>query len=136
MKGKNLIPACLVLILSVLLAAGSQTFMAPCVHEDGGIGVCHGAGQMLFGMGILLAALALFALLAREDSSRGALYLAMLPAALVGFLTPGTLIPLCKMSSMRCRAITRPAGMLLCALMFLAALTGLLLNGRKAKKKS
>ena len=78
------IPACLILILALLAAIGSQGFLGPCVHEDGGFGACHWAGQALLGVGGLLAALALMALVLKAH--RTGLYLAMLPAALLGIL--------------------------------------------------
>ena len=131
MKTKDRIPAAAALPLSLVLAAGSRTFLAPCSHEDGSLAACAGAGPMLMAAGILLAAFSVCALCTRERAARAAYYTAMLPAALIGFLTPGTLAPLCRMSTMRCQAVTRPAGMLLCGLVLLCAAAGLLLGRRK-----
>ena len=102
------------LVLSCVIAVGSVSFLGPCVHEDGSFGSCHWAGPMLAGVGGLLLFLALSALLARRRAVRGALCFSLMPAALLGLLTPGTLISLCRMSTMRCRAVTQPAAMLLC----------------------
>ena len=76
-----------------------------------------------------MAALALMSLAVK--SQRTGLYLAMLPAAILGILTPNGLIALCGMDSMRCRMLMRPAMTLLFALMLIAALTGTVLSGRK-----
>ena len=35
---KKIIPACAVLVLSLIIAIGSFTFLGPCVHEDGNVG--------------------------------------------------------------------------------------------------
>lgn len=117
----------LIFVLALVVALGSQTFLSPCVHEDGSFGSCHWAGQALLGLGILLAALALLSWV-RPD-----VYLAILPTAILGCLTPGTLIALCKMRAMRCRAVMQPAMILLCGLMALLALIGYIVNRKSAR---
>ena len=57
----------------------------------------------------------------------------MLPASLLGLLTPGTLIALCKAPTMRCRMLTQPAMMILFGIMLLTSLVGWLLS-RKGEK--
>lgn len=128
---KRIIPAIIILVLSLLLAIGSQTFLGACVHDDGSFGACHWACRALMGEGILLAVLALAALAFKRE--RPGLYLAMLPASLLGMLTPGTLIAICKAPTMRCRMVTRPAMMILFALALVAALIGWLLSRREAR---
>ena len=128
---KRIIPAIIILVLSLLLAIGSQTFLGACVHDDGSFGACHWACRALLGEGILLAVLALAALALKRE--RPGLYLAMLPASLLGMLTPGTLIAICKAPTMRCRMVTQPAMMILFALMLVAALIGWLLSRREAR---
>ena len=127
------IPACVVLALALLIAIGSQTFLGPCVHDDGSFGACHWAGRMLMGVGALLAAQSLLALIARDHGRRAGLFLAMAPTALLGILTPGTIISLCGMATMRCRALMRPAMILLCVLALMAALTGWWIERRRAR---
>lgn len=128
---KTIYPAAAVLILSIIAAVGSQTFLGACVHDDGSFGACHWACRAILGEGALLAALSLLALGMKRE--RAGLYLAMLPASLLGLLTPGTLIALCKMPTMRCRMLTRPAMMILFGAALLAALVGWLL-ARKGEK--
>ena len=127
MKRTN-IPAITILILSLLLAIGSQTFMGACVHDDGSLGACHWAARALSGIGGLLAVLAILALLLKKE--RAGLYLAMVPTALLGVFTPGTLINLCGMATMRCRALMKPAAMILLAFTLAAALIGWLMSRR------
>ena len=128
---KTSIPAILILLLALIAAIGSQSFLGACVHEDGSFGACHWASRALLGEGLVLAVLALLALLLRRE--RAGLYLAMVPAALLGLLTPGTLIALCMMPTMRCRMLMRPAMAILFALAALAALAGWLIS-RKGDK--
>ncbi len=128
---KTIIPALIVLSLSVVAAVGSQTFLGACVHDDGSFGACHWACRAMLGEGALLAVLSLMALtMARE---RAGLYLAMLPASLLGLLTPGALIALCKMPTMRCRMLTQPAMTILFGMALVASLVGWLLS-RKGEK--
>ncbi len=132
MKTKNIsVPACIVLALSFLMAVGSVTFLAPCVHEDGSFGSCHWAGRMCLGIGCVLFVLGLFTLVHKSHEKKAALYQAMVPVSLLGILTPGVLISLCKMSTMRCRAVMQPAVILLSALILAVSLIGWLTERRK-----
>ena len=128
---KSSIPAIILLALSMLAAIGSQTFLGACVHDDGSFGACHWACRAMLGEGALLAVLSLMALAFKRE--RAGLYLAMLPASLLGLLTPGTLIALCKMPAMRCRMLTQPAMMILFGVMLPVSLVGWLLS-RKGEK--
>ncbi len=128
---KTTIPTIFILVLGLVVAVGSQTFLSACVHDDGSFGACHWACRAMLGEGALLAALALLALAMKRE--RAGLYLAMVPASLLGLLTPGTLIALCKMPTMRCRMLTRPAMMILFGVLLLAALAGWLLSRRGEK---
>ena len=126
---KRSIPSIVVLALALIIAIGSQSFLSPCVHEDGSFGACHWAGQALFGLGCVLGMLAVLALAIPQ--ARLGLYISMLPVSLLGLLTPGTLIDLCRMSTMRCRAVMRPAMLILFAAALIVSLIGAALNAKK-----
>ena len=123
------IPAVILLVLALVVAIGSQTFLGACVHEDGSFGPCHWAARALLGEGCLAAALALLALFVEQ--ARLGLYLASALNAVLGLLTPGTLIAICGMDTMRCRMVMRPAMLVLCGLSLVAALAGWLVERRK-----
>jgi len=128
---KRSIPALIVLILSLVIAIGSQTFLGACVHEDGGFGACHWASRGVMALGAVQAVIALLAL--AFPVQKQSLYLAMLPVSVAGLLTPGTLIDICKMNTMRCRMLMRPAMLVLFALTLVIALAGYLMaRGRNA----
>ena len=128
---KESIPALIVLMLSLVVTVGSQTFLGACVHEDGSLGACHWASRSVLALGAAQAVMALLAL-ALPTARRG-LYLGMLPVSVAGLLTPGTLIDICKMSTMRCRMLMRPAMLVLFAMTLAAALAGCLaVRGNKA----
>ncbi len=119
------LPALVLLLLSILIAAGSVSFLGPCVHEDGTFGACHWAGQAMLGIGLLLCLQSLAALLIRDNRIRVGLFLSCLMTAILGLVTPGTLIDLCRMSTMRCRSLMRPAMLILCGLCTLLSLRGI-----------
>ena len=120
------------LLLSAVTAAGSVSFLGPCVHEDGSFGACHWAGQAMLGIGLLLAALSLTALLVKDGRLRAGILFAAAAAVVLGIFVPGTLINLCGMATMRCRAVMRPAMTLLCALTAVSCLAGGIAAYRKA----
>ena len=126
---KQSIPAVILLILSLVTAIGSQTFLSPCVHEDGSFGTCHWAGQVLLGLGCVLGILALFSLLIQR--ARFGAFLSAMPVCVMGILTPGTLVDLCHMSTMRCRMVMQPAMIILFSAGLASALIGAILTGRK-----
>ena len=126
---KQIIPAIILLAISAVIAIGSQTFLSPCIHEDGSFGACHWAGQAMLGLGCVLLIQAILIMCVRS-AAKGA-YLCALPVCIMGVFTPGTLIDLCHMSTMRCRAVTQPAMIILFSAAFLCGLTGFILNARK-----
>ena len=126
---KHIIPAMILLILSLVIVIGSQTFLSPCVHEDGSFGPCHWAGQELLGLGCVVGILAILSLCVQK--ARLGTYMSALPVCGLGILTPGTLIDLCHMSTMRCRMVMQPAMILLFSAALLCALTGAILTARK-----
>ena len=86
----------------------------------------------MLGIGLLLAVLSLTALLVKDGRLRAGLLFAAAAAAVLGIFVPGTLIGLCGMATMRCRAVMRPAMTLLCALTAVSCLLGGIAAYRKA----
>lgn len=127
---KTSIPPCILLLLALIAAIGSQSFLGACVHEDGSFGACHWASRALMGEGALMAALSVLALVLEKE--RAGLYLASALTAVLGLMTPGTLIDLCKMDSMRCRMLMKPAMLILFGAMLIVSVIGWLM-ARRAK---
>ena len=126
---KQMIPAVILLVLSLIITIGSQSFLSPCLHEDGSFGPCHWAGQELLGLGCVIGILAILSLCAQK--ARLGAYLSALPVCGLGILTPGTLIDLCHMSTMRCRMVMQPAMIILFSAALLCAMTGAIFSARK-----
>lgn len=130
-----MIPAVIIVLSALAAAAGSRSFLGPCVHEDGTFGPCHWAGQALFGLALLMAAEAVIAVAWKNESLRKGLYIAMALTAVLGILVPGTLIGLCGMATMRCRALMRPAMTILFAVMGIASAAGVFFSGEQATER-
>ena len=65
------------------------------------------------------------------ERARFGAYLSILSVCALGILTPGTLLDLCRMSTMRCRMVMQPAMIILFSAALLCALTGAILTARK-----
>ena len=128
---KQIIAACVIFFLALMISIGSVSFLGPCVHDDGTAGACHWASRCICGLGLLLLALSLLAVFLRR--ARIGLYLSISLTCVLGFFCPGTLIDLCRMSSMHCRAVMQPAMMILFAAAGLISLTGILLCIKEQK---
>ena len=128
---KQIIPGCVMLVFSLVIAIGSFTFLSPCVHDDGNVGACWWAGRMLLSLGCLLAVLSVFVLL--SGRARFGTYLSGIAVCALGILTPGTLISLCRMNSMHCRAVMQPAMIILFAAAALTSLLGVLFCMKEQK---
>lgn len=119
-------------LFSVLMTVGLITFMGPCVHEDGSAGACFWAGRALTGMGAVLSVQGLCAWLLTKSKAAAGVYLAMIFSAAAAIFTPGGLIALCGMASMRCRAVMQPAAIILSA----AVLVLSMINGFREWKRT
>ncbi len=84
---------------------------------------------MLLGLGCAVGVLAALSLCV--ERARLGVYLSILPVCVLGILTPGTLLDLCRMSTMRCRMVMQPAMIILFSTALLCALTGAVLTARK-----
>ena len=129
---KQIIPGCVMLVLALVISIGSFTFLAPCIHEDGSVGACWWAGRALLGLGCLLGILAVLTIV--SGRARFGTYLSSIAVCVLGILTPGTLISLCRMSSMHCRAVMQPAMIILFSVSAFAAAIGAWVN--KPSEKS
>ncbi len=126
---RSFIPAIIIIVISIMMTIGSQTFLSPCIHEDGSFGSCHWAGQAILGLGCVMGILAVLALCIKR--ARSGIYLSILPVCILGILMPGILIPLCRMSTMHCRMVMQPAMIILFSAALLCSVIGLISTVRK-----
>ncbi len=126
---KRIFPALVILMLSLVIVIGEMTFLSPCIHEDGSFGPCHWAGRALLGLGCVLGLLAVLSLFVK--SARRGVFLSEIPVCALGILLPGTIIDLCRMSTMHCRMVMQPAMILLFSAALLCALIGAILSAKE-----
>ena len=117
-----------VAILAAAAAIGVKTFIGPCVHEIGTSGPCHWAGQAMFGTALLIGAEGLAAAFWKKNGARKGLLFSMAASAVLGICFPGPLIDLCGMTTMRCRALMRPAMTILFAAMAVISAIGCVMS--------
>lgn len=122
------------LILSILFLAGILTVFGPCgPTEDGSFMTCHWAGNTVAGLAAVLVVLSLIHLAVSDPKIKTGLSAAAVPVALLAAYTPGGLIHLCMMGSMQCRAVMRPAAILLSVLVIAAAIFDIAVNRKTCK---
>ena len=126
--------AVLLLAAAVLIAIGSVTVIGPCVHADGSAAACTDTGRAILIDGCVLAALATVLLFVRTPGARAAIFLAALCAAVVCILLPGTIMPLCRMDTMHCRAVMQPSVMILSGIAAIISLAGAATEWKKTRR--
>ena len=98
----------ILLVLTVLLAVGLNTFAGPCQPHGDEVRTCFWAYRAVLGMDAVLGVLSVVRVFELDEGERRGLSLA---AALMGVLiasTPGLLISLCDGASMRCQVAMKP----------------------------
>lgn len=124
-----------ILLIGLAGLTALMTVLAPCGPKDDGTWMhCHDAGQILR---LLTALTAVAALIAKIRGGKTAARIADGVALVSGVLMlviPGTVIPLCMMPQMRCRAVMRPGAMIIGVLLLIAAILDLA-AGRERKRR-
>ena len=135
MKNKKLNIGVSDIVLTVIAAVfliGICTVFKPCgPKEDGGYMTCHWAGQAITGLSAVLLVISVMHMFIPDEKIKQGLSLAVIPVALLAAIIPGRVISLCMMDMMRCRAVMKPAVMIISVLMILAACFDLVMRGRK-----
>ena len=125
----------ILLALAAVIVIGSVTVLGPCVHEDGSEAPCTSAGRAVLCGGCVLAALAVLILFIRKPSVRMLLFFASLCAAAVGIALPGTIFPLCRMDTMHCRAVMKPAMIILFASELIVSVCGIIVERNRIRRE-
>ena len=119
--------------LGLLLAAGSATVFSACgIKEDGTWMHCHSAQDTVVLCAGVLSAVLLIPVLCRWRWLRLVAGGLGIIAAIVIFLLPGQLMPLCMMHTMRCYTLFQPFVRVMAGLIALACA----LSGIRAAKES
>lgn len=120
------------LIISAVFFIGMLTFLKPCgPKEDGTFMSCHYAGTALIILSAGMLAISLLGLFLKDGAARTAVGALQFAFSVLALIIPGTVIGLCMMPEMRCRAVMRPGSIVFAVLMLLFSLAGILINRRK-----
>lgn len=137
MKNKTNLVGFGLLALGAFLTIGTVWLFPTCGPMESGAWMkCHWSGQVVVGIGIVLAVLAAAYLLIPSPPLRAGLSLAIIPIGLFNIATLNHLIGLCGKAEMQCRAVTQPAVTIISAAVILlgAANTVWLLRSERRKK--
>ena len=119
--------ALLQLIVSAVFLIGMLTFLAPCgPKDDGSFMSCHYAGLALTILAVCMTVLSLIALFLKQRAGRMILSVINIVPAVAALIIPGTVIGLCMMPEMRCRAVMRPGSIVFSVLIILISIVGII----------
>lgn len=101
------------LVLSVVLAIGVNTFISPCKEqtESGMWMSCHWAGRAVFVLSLVLIIMSVLFFVFKENAEKRGVAAAMIPTSLAAAFLPQNAISLCMMETMRCHTLMRPGVM-------------------------
>ena len=120
------------LIISAVFFIGMLTFLKPCgPKEDGTFMACHYAGTALIILAAGMLLISLAGLFLKGSAARAAAGVLQIVLSVLTLIIPGTVIGLCMMPEMRCRAVMRPGSIVCAVLMILVSLAGILISRRK-----
>lgn len=92
------------------LAIGVMLIFHACGPKDDGTWMnCHYAQLTVFAFALVMTVLSLAAVFTRTQKLRTILYAAVMACAVISAVIPQNVIRLCMMPEMRCRAMMRPA---------------------------
>ena len=131
---KKYLSAVLLLVFAAVIAVGSVTVLGPCVHADGSEAPCSRAGRGILIAGCVLAVLALLILIFRAPAARIILFFLSLCVSAAGILLPGTILPLCRMDTMHCRAVMQPAMIILFAAALIVSVVGIITERSRSRR--
>ena len=120
------------LIISAVFFIGMLTFLKPCgPKEDGTFMSCHYAGTALIILAAGMLAVSLLGLFLKDSTARTAAGVLQVILSVFVLIIPGTVIGLCMVPEMHCRAVMRPGSIVCAVLMILAGLASILISRRK-----
>jgi len=125
----------ILLVLAAMIAIGSVSVFGPCIHDDGSEAICVRASRWIFLAGCVLAVLTALTLAIRKPSVRIGLLAAAAAVAAAGIALPGTIFPVCRMDTMRCRAVMQPAMMILFAAALIVSACGIITERNRSRRK-
>jgi len=108
-KSRRILFSLVPMVLCLLLAAGSATVFSACGMKDDGTWMhCHSTQDTVILCAVILSAVLLFHAFLHQRILRVILNVIGVIGAVLIFLTPGNLMPMCMMHTMRCYTLFQP----------------------------
>ena len=101
------------LAIGVLVIVGLFTFAGACSHDDGSAPACFNSATGIGGAALFLVGVAIFGVFDVTPTVRIVLGLLGVFLGLFIAFAPGTILPLCMMETMQCRAVMQPFALLM-----------------------
>ena len=131
-KSSNSWTSIVQLIVSAVFLIGMLTFLKPCgPKEDGTFMSCHYAGTALIILAAGMLIISLVGIFLKSSAAKAAASVLQIVLSVLTLIIPGTVIGLCMMPEMRCRAVMRPGSMSFALVMILISLAVILINRKK-----
>ena len=122
------------IIAAAALAAGVMTAFTACeLKEDGTWMHCHGAQQLVFGLGIAITAVSVIMLFLKKKGIRILLGLANIVLAVVTLAVPGGIVSMCMMADMRCHMVMKPFVILMSIVIIVLTVCSLIFALKKSR---
>lgn len=132
----SIVTGVIMLLFSVLLLVGIETFFAPCgPKEDGSFMACHWMGKSVMGAACILCVISLLHLILPKDIKLG-LGIAAIPTALIAVLLPNVIMGTCMMESMQCNSLSKPAVTVIGLVILIAAAVDVIILAADRKKSA
>ena len=134
-KFKFSITELLMLIVSIILLAGSRTWFSVCPVMSEMIMACHWAGEVLKAVSIFLAAASVVHILIHDQKIKLGMDIPFLGICLMTAFVPGGIINLCQSEDMACRQSTKPWTIILCAAFTVIILADVILYASRISRE-
>ncbi|MBR1444096.1 MAG: DUF4418 family protein [Firmicutes bacterium] len=122
----------MIVLLSVILAAGIPFFFHACgAKEDGTFMNCHSAQQVIFGLACVMMIISFAHLGAGSAKMKTGISIALIPLEIYTALIPETVIKMCMMADMRCQAVMKPATIIICILMLIVTISDIVYQKKR-----
>lgn len=123
-------------ILSISLLIGIKTIFKTCgMKDDGTWMLCHWTEQTILIEAIIMSAISITSIITNKSKISIGLSISMIVTSILTLLTPGTLMPLCKMPMMECHIITQPSTIIIASLIIIMNAINIIMMIHDIKRK-
>lgn len=124
-------------IASLILAIGVKTFASACpAMPNGRFMMCHWAGEVVFGLGVLLLILSIIHFISKKTEMKQGISIAIFLNSIFTMLVPGNIVHLCMKTTMRCHMVMKPFVMVVAGIIAVVAIVDFFMRRKCLKKEN